>query len=482
MRLLVLFIFAGEFCVRKGDSWRLGDRKVWLPDLEFMTKGNWISDKVPTKNSRIKFPLEIQHSVGLPLTGDFAFSGIELPHDGSLLLPLNGGLQLTEPKGKGNKNNNPEIFEWKWKGPFSWVDPENWSGSNKAVPHLEKIPCGRDMVILPSYNRSLSIKLPTVDVNVKEVKIGKGAPLESWDWQEVMRGREFTNSHWSVKYSGSPYCDKCLCRHNTNINDLMNEICEIERPRCLSQEIACSYPIGVEGHCCSYCGGQLSLSVNHATFPLSKLNEITNEALKSYDDISHHVRVTLNENVEVLVTENGVYTGIKSAEAVDTLQRVFAERGISVLSYAVTGAPLKGSALATALGPLFGIPLVIIILILIAIPSFGYSYREVYSIFRASIREGSLPHDDPDKEGNFGFARFENIPEGEVQLASAVIPEDDMDSDDDDYEDGKRFENPLYRSKRKGPVEKIIDIDGPVSLAELAGKVTSHEDANIDSD
>ncbi|XP_063978536.1 protein amnionless-like [Diachasmimorpha longicaudata] len=482
MRLLLLFIFTGTFCAHKGDSWRLGTQKQWLPDLEFTTRGNWISNKVPTKNSRIKFPLEIQHSVGLPLTGDLFFSGIELSRDGSLLLPLNGRLQLTEPKGTSSKDNNPEIFEWKWKGPFSWVDPENWGGSNQAVPHLEKIPCDRDMVILPSNNRSLSIRLPTVDVNVKEVKIGKSTPLASWDWQEVMRGREFTNSHWSVKYSGLPYCDsdKCLCRHSTDMYDLMKEICEIERPRCLDKEVACSYPMGVEGHCCAYCGGQLFLSVNHATFPLSKLNEITNEALSSYGDISHHVRVTLNGNVQVLVTENGVYTGIKSAEAVETLHSVFSGRGINVLSYAVTGASLKGSALATALGPLFGVPLVIIILILIAVPSFGYSYKEVYFIFRASIRQRNLPPDDPGADGNFGFARFENIATGEVQLTSPII-EDEMGSDDD-HEDGKRFENPLYRSKRKGPVEKIIDIDAPVSLAELEGKVASHEDANIDSD
>lgn len=46
------------------------------------------------------------------------------------------------------------------------------------------------------------------------------------------------------------------------------------------------------------------------------------------------------------------------------------------MSTAVTGAPLKGSMMATALGPLFGAPLVIIILILFAIPYFGYSYRE----------------------------------------------------------------------------------------------------------
>ncbi|XP_011298071.1 protein amnionless [Fopius arisanus] len=479
MRHKILFCFLTTFCINKGDSWGLGGRKVWLPDLEFTTRNNWINNKVPTRNSRIQFPVEMQHSVGLPVTGDFIFSGIELPHDGSLLLPLNGGLQLTEAKGRGN---NPEIFAWKWKGPFSWVDPDNWSGSNKAVPHLERIPCGTDMVILPNYNRSLSIKLPTVTVNIKEIKIGNETPLEAWDWQSIMMGREFSNNHQSVLYSGLPYCDtdKCLCRHNTDVKELINEICEIESSRCSGEEIPCSYPLVVEGHCCSYCGGRVSLNVDHTTFSLSKLHEITTEALKNYHDILQHIRVTLDGNVEVLVTES-VYRGIKSAEAVDTLQRAFAERGINVVSYAVTGAPLKGSVIATALGPLFGVPLVLIVLILIAIPAFGYSYREVYFVFRTSIREGNLPP-DPSKEGDFGFARFENVAEGDVQLASALIPEDETDSDDDDYKDGKRFDNPLYRSKRKEPVENIIDIDGPVSLAALEDKVNLHEETNIDSD
>lgn len=94
-RFLVILIFVGEF-LHQVNSWRLGERKVWLPDLEFTTASNWVNGKVPTKNSRIKFSGNIQHSVGLPLTGDLSFSGVELPFDGSLLLPLNGGLQVSK--------------------------------------------------------------------------------------------------------------------------------------------------------------------------------------------------------------------------------------------------------------------------------------------------------------------------------------------------------------------------------------------------
>lgn len=52
---------------------------------------------------------------------------------------------------------------------------------------------------------------------------------------------------------------------------------------------------------------------------------MTNEALQSYGNaISHHARVTSDENIEVLVAENGVYSGLTSEEAVDTLCTFFA--------------------------------------------------------------------------------------------------------------------------------------------------------------
>ena len=112
----------------------------------------------------------------------------------------------------------------------------------------------------------------------------------------------------------------------------------------------------------------------------------------------------------------------------------------------------------------------------------------------SSVREA---RSDPKQKsgGFFGFARFENVAEGDVRLAEAAVPAtesfEELDSDVDGPSlSSKRFENPLYRSKReieKGKNEKIseekmIDIDSPVSLAELESRIREDriEEINLD--
>lgn len=73
----------------------------------------------------------------------------------------------------------------------------------------------------------------------------------------------------------------------------------------------------MEGHCCDYCGGRLS--IDHKV-SLLELEELSNEALNNYKDtVSWHARMTWDENLEILITENDEYTGIKSQEAMDIL-------------------------------------------------------------------------------------------------------------------------------------------------------------------
>lgn len=78
------------------------------------------------------------------------------------------------------------------------------------------------------------------------------------------------------------------------------------------------------------------------------------------------------------------------------------------------------------------------------------------------------------KGKSFNFARFENIPEGSVQLVNPPVTEEREDSDDNadlgDVEpspsnfSGGRFENPLYRSKE---IKKTDNIDESISLSAL---------------
>lgn len=66
------------------------------------------------------------------------------------------------------------------------------------MPHLERIPCSTDTIVLPDNYHSLTIKLPNEDVTVKKIKIGSKF-IGNTDWQLTMEGREFRKSRQSVK-------------------------------------------------------------------------------------------------------------------------------------------------------------------------------------------------------------------------------------------------------------------------------------------
>lgn len=98
----------------------------------------------------------------------------------------------------------------------------------------------------------------------------------------------------------------------------------------------------------------------------------------------------------------------------------------------------------------------------------------------SSVRDGIRA----DKQKH-GFARFENVPEGNVRIAN--VPETSgREADNDDVKgitqvaDG-RFENPLYRSKRdKAETRKILD--EPLSLATLKSQIDDLENKEMDTE
>lgn len=112
----------------------------------------------------------------------------------------------------------------------------------------------------------------------------------------------------------------------------------------------------------------------------------------------------------------------------------------------------------------------------------------------SSVRVAGAPDGAPNSRAFFGFARFENIPEGDMGIDEDALPaiEESLDDEDDDLDcpgSSKRFENPLYRSKREitkeKPIaeEKMIDIDAPVRLNVLESRIreeTATEEAALD--
>ena len=88
--------------------------------------------------------------------------------------------------------------QWLRDRPDLWVDPQNWAPVSEAVPHLERLPCQEDTVLLPHI---FSTRLPrSRHVEVRGVRIaGTNQSLARWEWRELAGGHEFLGNEISVK-------------------------------------------------------------------------------------------------------------------------------------------------------------------------------------------------------------------------------------------------------------------------------------------
>lgn len=103
---------------------------------------------------------------------------------------------------------------------------------------------------------------------------------------------------------------------------------------------------------------------------------------------------------------------------------------------------------------------------------------EAISSVRDGIRSEKQKH---------GFARFENVPEGNVHITDAPGTSNRTADVNEGITqpEGGRFENPLYRSKKRDKVDerKILDIDAPLSLATLKSQIDDQlEDVEMDTE
>ncbi|XP_012279780.1 protein amnionless [Orussus abietinus] len=447
--------------------------KFWLPDLEWQTRENWENGLLPEVDSRVVFPEEMRLAVGLPKWSSVNFAEVDLPRDGSLALSMNGKLQIS-----GSEGSKKRVAKWARKGPLFWADPENWSTSSEAVPHLERIPCVSDVAVLAnSTDKILSIRQPDNVIKVRAVKI-ENRSLLLWQWTELRSNREFSTGPFKVDYSLRLACDNCPCQGD-NFDAYLEEVCNIQRPRCGST--ICAYPLEVEGHCCDFCGGRVRLS---RTTPLSTIESKVSDILKTYDNVlSWHIRNTKDGNPEVLIAEKDGYSGMASYEAVEALKKALTGNYIEVLSTETAGAALNDSNVGLVLASVLGTPFLIFLLFVVVLPYFGYNptsltadLRRGWTTFRTGVRQ-----ENGGTRRYLGFARFENVSEATVQLAEPAEPRETPPATYPASGSGGRFENPLYRSKKRGQNEEnILDIEKPVRLTTLKNAIGDEDVEEVD--
>jgi len=84
-------------------------QKHWLPDLEWQTASNWADSHVPQMDNRVIFPQQTRHAVGIAVADDLRLSGIDLPRQGSLVLPRNGKVQVRRIYEPSRRNRITEL-------------------------------------------------------------------------------------------------------------------------------------------------------------------------------------------------------------------------------------------------------------------------------------------------------------------------------------------------------------------------------------
>lgn len=81
-------------CIILISKYSAAFEKHWLPDLEWQTANNWVDGRIPEIDSRVIFPQQTRHAVGIASADNLRLSGIDLSSQGFLVLPRNGKLQV----------------------------------------------------------------------------------------------------------------------------------------------------------------------------------------------------------------------------------------------------------------------------------------------------------------------------------------------------------------------------------------------------
>ncbi|KAJ6650032.1 Protein amnionless, partial [Pseudolycoriella hygida] len=192
----------------------------------------------------------------------------------TIILPMNGAVifqqnQEIKFKAKQPKCHGDDYYTRHFKmhilRDMSWFDTDNWriKGSlsqNKAVPHIDRIPCECDVVEFPA-NHSLWIDLNFIpQLTVQQVIInGKSDNLNGF--LDTNLGQSMFMYYRDYVRFQEGLCEgpkSCGCHDPALFKEYLDLVC-IHSEVC--QEPPCLDPIQPIGHCCPICGAMIQVTV-----------------------------------------------------------------------------------------------------------------------------------------------------------------------------------------------------------------------------
>lgn len=250
-----------------------------------------------------------------------------LPLDGAIVVPDAFQLQLANAE----KCTEDNYMVMKQLLPQSWFDYKNWrdddptnnfNNGNIAKPHIDRIPCECDIVLIPTTS-GVSIDLEMVDeiVVLKILINGRMADFNLFLETEVGQ-RMFTNTEAVRNAPGVCAPPKHrACHSYKHFHEYLALVCEHAAPKCSIPH--CLNPIQPIGHCCPICGATMDIRIRDQPneFEFDELNRMIQSKLRRFrngrylNTLQYYIGFVPSKKaddklVQLVVGEVDEYTGI----------------------------------------------------------------------------------------------------------------------------------------------------------------------------
>ncbi|XP_004523283.2 protein amnionless [Ceratitis capitata] len=262
-----------------------GNKRL-LGNPGFDSADAWESGYLPCALEDVVFP-ENYHAV-LPLPAKVDISGFVLPREGAILLSdestitLGGEMQEREcENGRSRRAYLKVPATRKWYDPSSWVSTAASQAQNTAIPHLERVPCDNETVVL-QRNGPLSVDLENTEY-LRMGHLNLAGSLISSSYLNYLLHTDigqllFKNSlDTLVQYY---HQDTCGCQMEAEM--FMEPVCKnvmetCERPHCL-------VPVIPLESCCPICGSVLRFKMEYCSEEnLNKLRKVIVASIKEQE-------------------------------------------------------------------------------------------------------------------------------------------------------------------------------------------------------
>lgn len=442
----------------------------------------WKSGYLPCALEEVIFP-EIYPAV-LPLPTKVDISGLVLPRDGAIMfsdestITLGGELQQREcENGRSRRAYLKPPSTRKWYDPSSWVSTTA-NAKNTAIPHLERIPCDNETVVMQRTG-PLSVDLE----NIAYLRMGHlnlAGSLISSDYLNYLIHTDigqllFKNSlDTMVQYY---HQDTCGCQMDAYLFTepvCKNVIKTCERPHCL-------VPVTPLENCCPICGSLLRFSMEYCSEGnLNKLRKLIAATIKDQEltaDLDYYINYVNTppegNYLQATIVDRDEYSE-KSVRFITHLNvttdwtKLF--EGTHQLEMIISGRPYNpnitfGSVLLIILCLAF-VSVVTLVMFAHYAPDHPYLHHVPQWIYdpnrwRAFLLRSSVM-----------FARFDNVTAGGVDADVTDGPTMGYDPESGQVRECA-FDNPMFGEKLKGASDAFTSTSAAARTQPAPGSATT---------